>query len=281
MKRVRHPLLAVAVAAAIFLPGMTLCRAQSIGPAATCVTPTALTALGAPLDRTAALLAEDETPKILAMGSSSTVGVGASSAAMNYPSVLERKLRAAFPSLAIKVINGGRSGQDVDEELGRLNRAIIDQRPDLVIWQVGTNALLRREDPAKEEQLIARGVEMMKLHGIDVVLMDMQYAPRVLARQAWRDVERLIAASAQSERVGYFRRFDIMRAWDQNQQIGPAALIGPDGLHMTDTSYSCLGGRLAQSLVEQWQTQSRLVRSTNCSPAKLAGGQPPAGAIAH
>jgi acyl-CoA thioesterase I len=272
--------------AAGFAAALVVCGAASAGagPASDtpdCATSSALAAIGAPLRHTGGLIEAGKSSTILAMGSSSTLGVGASSPAMSYPSRLERALREAFPTLAIRVVNDGRGGQDVGEELARLGHDLVDERPDLVIWQVGTNALIRRKDLGVEEQLITQGIELMKQHGIDVVLMDMQYAPRVLACRAWDDMERLIAGIAQREHVGYFRRFDIMREWNQTGQLRPAALIGPDGLHMTDVSYGCLAGRLAQSLIEQWQRQNKLAQSPHRSPATLARSQQPISEAPH
>ncbi len=239
------------------------------GEVPNCAAAARLDALGAPLLRTGGLIAGEKGITILATGSSSTQGVGASSPAMSYPSRLEHELHAIFPNLVITVINRGLRGQDVNEELARLKQDLADQRPDLVIWQVGTNALLRHQDPAIVERLIAEGVGEIKHQGIDVVLMDLQYAPRVLARD-WPEMERVIAAAAHREQAGYFRRFEIMREWFQSGQARPFALIGTDGLHMTDVSYACLAQQLAHALAEQWRSQTKLVRSPNRNPAALA-----------
>jgi acyl-CoA thioesterase I len=276
-----NALVGAAFVAALLRPGVASFAAESTGDAPNCAVSAALTRLGAPLNRTAGLIAEDRSLTILAMGSSSTQGVGASSLALSYPSRLDGELRKAFPAPEIAVVNHGRGGQDVGQEFARLNRDVVDGHPDLVIWQVGTNALLRRENLSVEEQLISKGVELMKQHGIDVVLMDMQYAPRVLARRNWDDMERLIAAVARREQVGYFRRFDIMREWYQSGQLAPAAVIGPDGLHMTDVSYGCLADRLAQSLAEQWRAQGKLAKSPNRNPAVFAGSERTFGKMAH
>lgn len=256
--------------------GFAADRVAPAGEAANCAAPPTLTSLDATLDRSGTLVAEGKAPTIIAIGSSSTLGVGASAPAMTYPSRLERELRAELPALAITVANRGRSGQDVGEEFARLNREVVDKQPDLVIWQVGTNALLRRQDLAVERQLISEGVELMKQHAIDVVLMDMQYAPRVLARPAWDDMEQLIAEVASRERVGRLRRFDIMREWSRTGQLAAAQLIGPDGLHMTDVSYGCLAERLAHSLTDQWRMHGKLAQSSHRNPAALAGHQPTA-----
>jgi acyl-CoA thioesterase-1 len=190
---------------------------------------------------------------------------------MSYPSRLEQELADRFPGVDIRVINHGVGGQDVGEELIRLDRDVIAEHPDLVIWQVGTNAVLRRDDVSADEQLIRRGVAVMKEHGIDVVLMDLQYAPRVLARRASADMERLIAEIALRTYVGLFHRFEIMKEWDRTRQLAPAAMIGPDGLHMTDASYGCLANQLAEALAWNWWSHAKLAKSPNRSPDAIAG----------
>jgi len=198
---------------------------------------------------------------IVAMGSSSTLGIGATTAAMSYPSRLEQELKDRFPNVEIRVINHGVGGQDVPEEVSRLERDVIAEHPDLVIWQVGTNAVLRRDDLSTDEQLIVRGVALMKQHGIDVVLMDLQYAPRILARPASVEMERLLAEIARHAQVGIFRRFEMMREWDHTGQLAPAAMIGADGLHMTDASYRCLADQLAEALARNWRSHGKLAKS--------------------
>jgi acyl-CoA thioesterase I len=227
--------------------------------------------LEAPLDHTGRLVEAGKSPVILAIGSSSTLGTGASATEMSYPSRLERDLDAAFPKLAIRVINDGRGGQDANQELARLDHELGAERPDLVIWQVGTNALLRGYDLEAERRVIERGVGLIKEHGVDVVLMDLQYAPRVLARAAWADMERLIADTAKRERVGYFRRFEIMREWSLSGRLPASVLTGPDGLHMTDASYGCLAAILAQSLGRAWRPSDRLVHLPHRPPTEPAG----------
>ena len=204
------------------------------------------------------------------MGSSSTQGVGASSPAMSYPSRLEQDLRDRFPAVEIRVLNRGISGQDVGEEVLRLSRDVIAEHPALVIWQVGTNAVLRRDDITADEQLIRRGVALIKEDGIDVVLMDLQYAPRVLARPAWGEMERIIGEIAHRTHVGLFRRFEIMQEWDHTQQLAPSALVGPDGLHMTDASYGCLASQLAEGLAWNWWSHEKLAKSSRHAPDAVA-----------
>jgi acyl-CoA thioesterase I len=242
-----------------------------------CAAPLALSAIDAALHRTASRVQAVKPLTIVAMGSSSTQGVGASASAMNYPSRLEQELKNRFPDFEIRVINHGVGGQDVPEELTRLGRDVIAEHPDLVIWQVGTNAVLRRDDLSADEELIGRGVALMKEHGIDVVLMDLQFAPRVLARPASAEMEQIIAEVARHAHVGLFRRFEIMQQWEHTGQLAPATAIGPDGLHMTDASYGCLASQLAEALAWNWQSHTKLAKSPNRIPNAVAAVAPSGG----
>ena len=241
-----------------------------------CAVSPALSVIEAALDRSALRIDQGRPLTIVAMGSSSTLGVGASAPSMSYPSRLEGQLRDRFPDVEIRVLNRGVGGQDVGEELNRLDHDVVAEHPDLVIWQVGTNAVLRRDDLTADEQLIRRGVSLMKEDGIDVVLMDLQYARRVLARPAWGQMERVIGEIAHSNHVGLFRRFEIMQEWDRTQQLAPSAMIGPDGLHMTDASYGCLASQLAEALAWNWWSHGKIAKSLHQNPDALSRLSEPA-----
>jgi acyl-CoA thioesterase I len=229
-----------------------------------CAAPPALMVIGPAEARVAARIGQHQPLTIVAIGSSSTSGVGASAPEMSYPSRLEVVLGERFPGIDIRVINRGKGGEDVAEELARFDRDVIAERPELVVWQLGTNAVLRRDDLSADRELIERGVAQLKGSGSDVVLMDLQYAPRVLDRPAYAEMEQLIAAVAERAQVGLFRRFELMRYWQDEQGAGAPQLIGPDGLHMTDRSYGCLADDLAEGLARNWRAQQL---ATASSPA--------------
>jgi lysophospholipase L1-like esterase len=225
---------------------------------AACPTPPALLSLKPALTYIGAKLAKREKLIILAMGSSSTEGVGASSPAASYPSRLEAELRRRFPNFDIRVINRGKGGEDAPEELVRLERDVVADDPDLVIWQIGTNAALRSLDPAIEREVLRRGIAVIKQSAADVVLMDLQYAPRVLASPAHATMEKLITEIAERTGVGLFRRFEIMRHWlsaasAEGPPGGATPAISADGLHMTDRSYACLAAGLADAIARNWR----------------------------
>lgn len=271
---------AVSLAAAAVI-ALLPCGAQAADPAtdpSLCAPPPGWTAIIPPLERVAARLNHGGPLTIVAVGSSSTSGVGASGPEFTYPSRLETELRARFPKLDVHVVNQGKGGEDAPEELARLSRDVVALHPDLAIWQVGTNAVLRRDGLAADGELMREGIDVMKRSGIDVVLMDLQYAPRVLDRSAYPAMEDLVAATAEQAHVGLFRRFALMRYWQREHAADAPPMIGADGLHMTDAGYGCLAADLAASLEANWRAEAKLAQREHGMPDAVAGlpGQVPA-----
>jgi lysophospholipase L1-like esterase len=225
----------------------------------------------APLARAAARVDQGGPLTIVAIGSSSTAGIGATSPDRSYPSRLEAELKQRFPALEIHVVNRGKGGEDAPEELARLSADVVALHPDLAIWQVGTNALLRRDDISADGELIRQGVELLKRNGIDVVLMDLQLAPRVLDRISYPLMEKLIADTADGEHVGLFRRFALMGYWQASHAPDALPMVGPDGLHMTDAGYHCLAADLAAALDANWLAETKLARRAHAASDAVAG----------
>jgi acyl-CoA thioesterase I len=198
--------------------------------------------------RTAARLEQAKPVTIVAIGSSSTFGVGASSSAAAYPARLEALLKERFPDASIKVLNRGINGEDAPEMLARFSRDVIEQKPDLILWQVGTNAVLHNPGIAGQASLIRQGIERLKATGADVVLIDPQYAPAVIARPHARRMVELIRAEARDEGAGLLRRFALMRSWYEVRHMAFADFVSPDGLHLNDWSYDCMARQLAGAI---------------------------------
>jgi len=80
--------------------------------------------------------------------------------------------------------------------------------------------------------------------------MDLQYAPRMLREPDYPDMEEMLVRIASDERVGLFHRFRIMRSWIESGRMTNDEMLSPDGLHLNDLSYGCVGRLLAQSIVD-------------------------------
>jgi lysophospholipase L1-like esterase len=203
------------------------------------------------LPHVAAKLASGQPVTIIAFGSSSTQGYGSTSPEFTYPNRLAAQLRRKYAGADITVLNHGVGGEDAPEMMKRLQTSVIDAKPDLVIWQVGTNAVLRNLDPADTARMVEDGVARIQAAGADLVLVDPQYSPRVTehAESASRMV-RLLSRVAQLRHVGIFPRFEVMREWHDRQALPIDSFVIADGLHMNDWGYACFAQLLGDDIIK-------------------------------
>jgi len=203
------------------------------------------------LPHVAAKLASGQPVTIIAFGSSSTQGYGSTSPEFTYPNRLAAQLRRQYAGADITVLNHGVGGEDAPEMMKRLQTSVIDAKPDLVIWQVGTNAVLRNLDPADTANMVEDGVARIQAAGADLVLVDPQYSPRVTehAESASRMV-RLLSKVAQLRHVGIFPRFEVMRQWHDRQALPIDSFVIADGLHMNDWGYACFAQLLGDDIIK-------------------------------
>ena len=186
--------------------------------------------------------------KIVAIGSSSTFGAGASGSAASYPSRLEAELKAQLPGLPVTVLNKGIGGEEAPQMAARFDADVIDESPDLVLWQVGSNSVLR--DHPTPGEVIRQGVERLKESGTEVILINPQYAPKIIVKSDIGHAVDVITATARDEEVGLFDRFAIMRYWREAGRISFEQFLSPDLLHMNDWSYACTAKLLATAILD-------------------------------
>jgi len=148
--------------------------------------------------------------------------------------------------------------------LARFQESVIAENPDLVLWQVGTNSLLLDRPLNPAGVLIREGLNKLRARGLDVVLIDAQFAPKVLAKQDVGSLLDLYGSISKQENICVFHRFALMRYWHDVAGIPFDAFLSPDELHMNDWSYGCVAKLLAGSIVEA-ATRSTLTAGTAVS----------------
>ena len=203
------------------------------------------------LPHVASKLAAGEPVVIVAFGSSSTVGYGTTSPEFTYPNRLAAQLHRQYPTADITVINRGQGGEDAPEMMKRLQTAVLDVKPDLVIWQVGTNAVLRNLDPSETAKLVEEGVAKIQAADADLVLVDPQYSPAVNAKaESASKMVQALGKIAELRHVGFFPRFEVMREWHEKQSVPIDNFVIADGLHMTDWGYACFAQLLGDDIIK-------------------------------
>jgi lysophospholipase L1-like esterase len=188
---------------------------------------------------------------IVAFGSSSTAGFGTTSPEYTYPNRLAAQLHRQYPTANITVVNRGQGGEDAPEMMTRLQTSVLDLKPDLVIWQVGTNAVLRNLDPSETAKLVEDGIARIQAAGADIVLVDPQYSPAVNAKaESASKMVQLLGKVAALRHVGFFPRFEVMREWHENQSMPFDSFVISDGLHMNDWGYACFAQLLGDDIIK-------------------------------
>jgi acyl-CoA thioesterase I len=198
------------------------------------------------LPATRAALAAGNEVTIVALGSSSTAGAGASAADRTYPARLEAFLRAAWTTAKVTVLNRGIGGQEADAMAARLEHDVLAVHPVLVIWQVGANAVMRHMDLGRFRAALRQGLDRLAASGADVVLMDNQLAPSIERVPDNALYGEAVAHAAELHHDPLFSRTALMRQW---RAAAAEGMIGPDGTHHTDRGYACLAAALGRSIV--------------------------------
>lgn len=214
-----------------------------------CQVPDELLTDSSPLPNTVKQL-RSQRLKIVALGSSSTLGMGASGPESAYPARLEAALKAHFPAAAIQVINKGVSRQSARQMLDRLVSDVLSERPGLVVWETGTAEAVRGAEVDDFVSALLVGVDKMSEAGIDVLLMDTQYSrstARIINFQPYVDA---IGRVAGMRDLVLFPRYLVMRTWVDEDRFSFADKTPAETRKIADQIYDCLGRLLARSIAK-------------------------------
>jgi len=148
---------------------------------------------------------------IIAFGSSSTAGYGSTTPEYTYPN---RPRGAAAPAVSGRGNHRAQprqGGEDAPEMMKRLQTQVIDMKPDLVIWQVGTNAVLRNLDPSETANWSKTASARVQAAWLRHRAGRSQYSPRINERaESAGQMVQLLRKVAELRHVGIFPRFEVI-----------------------------------------------------------------------
>jgi len=260
----------VPVAASAQEPGLAAALAAvtaSETARATSADPAPREAQGARLPRLARALRTTHSAKVLAIGSSSTAGVGASSPSQTYTARLEVDLESALTGTDFDVVSHGLSGEVAQGAADRMKREVEEVKPDLLIWQVGTNDALRHVAIDGFKTCLKKTLAWLKEQQIDIVLINPQYGDALVKDAYYGDVVTAVAEVAQDMQVLLVDRFESMRKLQRER--GDRFYLSPDNLHMNDEGYRCLAEQLAATIISALPSG---MHTTASAPAALIPG---------
>lgn len=233
-----------AMALLVSLAPVTVAEARNM---AACKTDGPMLELGVTLDAARKAVADRKQLRIVAIGSSSTQGYGAAPG-NSYPAQVMKRLGETLKGVEVVVFNRGVGGQDTDAMADRIERDVIAEKPDLVIFQAGTNAALRRIPVERFTRRLDLAIERARASGADVVLMDLQYAPAVISLPDEDVYVGAMREAALRHGVGLFQRFNITKSWYDKDNMTWSDFMTTDGLHLNDFGQKCVGKLLAKAI---------------------------------
>jgi acyl-CoA thioesterase-1 len=230
------------------VPGETSPRGLRVVSEAACNIADALPARIAALPHFSNAIENRKRVRIVAIGSSSTEGIGASSPLANYPSQLRALLQLALPDERFEVINLGVGGEVAGKTVERLRREIPRLSPDLVVWQVGTNDALNGVAIPDYEKTVRGALQFLRAGHYDTLLVGMQWTRKLASNPNYVAARDATAYVAGLEGVTIVSRYDAMRKLAEAS--GREDFTGPDHLHMNDRGYRCLAEEVAVTLAQ-------------------------------
>lgn len=244
------PTFAQAVDTSSSAPVLNAVEAPPLSPQ--CEVPNADIALPAPLPRLAVQLERQipgNTPnpvKIMAFGSSSTAGIGASSIRRSYPVQLQEILQKALRGVDARIINRGVSGELAIATAKRIRDEVAIEKPDVVLWQVGTNDAITGVPPEEFRETVRSTIAWLKQNNIDAVLVGLQYTPTSARNERYFAIRSVLRGIATTENVLYVRRFVAMQYIVTHAHT---ELVTSDNLHLNDLGYRCMAEHVARGVI--------------------------------
>ncbi len=190
---------------------------------------------------------DNRNPRVLAIGSSSTVGVGASRPTNTYVAKLEDNLESAFNGVDFTVIGRGLSGEMAEGQSARMKATVEEAKPDLVLWQVGTNDAIHHVDMESFKNCLRKTLSWLADNKIDVMMVDPQYSDNLTKDAFYEQVVRAVAEIAAEKHVLLVDRFEAMR--QLSKERGDAFYLASDSLHLNDTGHRCMAEQVARAIV--------------------------------
>ncbi len=200
------------------------------------------------LKRVNTAVTKDRRLTVAVVGTGSSILAGPDGPRSAYPARLEEALKQRLPSIAVKVVTLVRTRMTAEDLAQGMAKLLVDEKPDLVIWQTGTLDAIRRIEPDNFRAALDQGVETLHKGGVDVILMNMQYSPRtdiMVPLGPYADNMRVVA---QQHELLLFDRLAIMRHWSDTGAFDLYA-AGKDNV-LAHRVHDCIGRGIASMIID-------------------------------
>ena len=197
-----------------------------------------------PLPNLTAALGAARPVRVLAVGAAASNRVGGASGVKSYPAQLTGILETALKRADVDIVNRSVAGEVAETTANRIRSEVALNRPDLVLWQLGTNDALSRVAPEDFEATVRGTLDWLKADKIDVVLVGLQYTSQFSKDDGFFAIRDALRRIASEENVLYVRRYDAMQFIAKTRSAKP----GEDGA-TSDPNYQCMAEHVAHAVI--------------------------------
>jgi lysophospholipase L1-like esterase len=155
-------------------------------------------------------------------------------------------LEKVLKDVPIEMINRGVSGETAGTTADRLRMEAALIKPDLVLWQVGTNDAVQRIPVEQFERTVGKTVAVLKRKKIDVVLVGLQYTPKYARDEHYFAIREALKRVAANQNVLYVRRYQAMEYIARTK--ASLRMMADDDFHLNDVGYQCMAEHIAQAV---------------------------------
>lgn len=163
------------------------------------------------LPNVARALEERRPIRALALGPFPSGGFGYGSGSSKYTARLQAELHKVLGGITVEVEGRRLPGETIAGAPEAIMNAVMEVRPDLVIWSAGTHDVLARVEIQPFLTQVGEILDWMRSHAIDAVLVEPSYVDAVADDEHYSALVRGLRAVAQGQNTPVVLRYDAMR----------------------------------------------------------------------
>lgn len=175
---------------------------------------------------------------IVAVGSSSTEGIGASTPEKSYPAFMEFFLNQNTKNVTFVVVNKGISGDTIGGIEARLDRDVLSLQPQVVILQTGLSDALSGSSTADYYAGLTRVVKKLKKNS-SVILMNSQAYPGEPSNLM--SILTTLNTVAAEQNTPVIDRYGLFSSAIYRNLVKIEDILASDKMHNNDLGYECMG----------------------------------------
>ena len=183
---------------------------------------------------------------IVAVGSSSTEGIGASTPEKSYSAFMQSFLNKNTKNVTFVVVNKGVSGDTIAGIEARLDRDVLSLQPQVVLLQTGLSDALSGTSTADYYAGLTRVVKKLKKNS-SVILMNSQLYPGEPSNHL--GILSILNTVSAEQNVPVVDRYGIFSNAINKNFVKIEDILASDKIHNNDLGYQCMGKISAELII--------------------------------